>query len=660
MKHSIPMILLAAVLPLAATPAQISSPAPVSPALLKAVGTSAATVQSLPYLRNTRQRFQTSVVLGGIRRTLDLYPHSLRAPGYKVFLDDGKSLREVAPPVETTYTGMVVGIADSILAFSVYDGQLTGQIHYGKQAWTIEPVNKFIKTASPRDHVVHGAVGRGIDLAKPHATLNQCDLSADFDNDFYKANGSNVNQTLAAGGAIMAVVDLIYRRDCEICYRGPNSIIRTTATYTKGPDACALLAEMESRWNTNHGNFPRDAALLFSGVQPTRTSALHCGNAKSICNLAKAYVVTNAYAPLSLNNKAVNLSRALAATWGATTCLDTKPICTLLCWNVTPCMVFGPKASAAMKQYKNSLTCLSVCQGCQHKAEYTYFGTGCKGTGSGGGGACLELNWTQTGLVGGTQGFEQVALPAKSGAQPMTIQAVEFRCGATANQTASMTVHVWASNRGPTTELGSSPSISLSAGTAVYRGTLSKAVTIPANTNFYVGYTVPIQHQNKFRPPLSFSSGTPVQPCVKFQKTAPSWNCSGMFLRYNYRVICNGKNATPLLTSELPRIGRAYELKVERARPTAIAALFQAITSTSIDLTAAGAPGCTLYVDLGSIFDIQGVATNGAGTAVFKQVLPNDTQFCGIKFNQQVIVHDPGANRLTWVLTRRGEPKTGQ
>ncbi|HMQ22888.1 MAG TPA: hypothetical protein PKE00_10395, partial [Planctomycetota bacterium] len=64
--------------------------------------------------------------------------------------------------------------------------------------------------------------------------------------------------------------------------------------------------------------------------------------------------------------------------------------------------------------------------------------------------------------------------------------------------------------------------------------------------------------------------------------------------------------------------------------------------------------------DLVTTFDIQGVATDGAGNAVFNQVLPNDAQFCGISFNHQVVINDPSANSLMWVFTRRGEPKTGQ
>lgn len=124
-------------------------------------------------------------------------------------------------------------------------------------------------------------------------------------------------------------------------------------------------------------------------------------------------------------------------------------------------------------------------------------------------------------------------------------------------------------------------------------------------------------------------------------------------------VMCFCPGSIPLLSAtSLPKLGGGLTVEISSAKPTALCLLMHAISAINLDLTKAGMPGCSLYVN--NNFHVQAAVANAAGKATFGAFpIPNNVLFCGVQFYQQGIVVDPGTNALGLVLTRRGIPTVG-
>lgn len=128
-----------------------------------------------------------------------------------------------------------------------------------------------------------------------------------------------------------------------------------------------------------------------------------------------------------------------------------------------------------------------------------------------------------------------------------------------------------------------------------------------------------------------------------------------------FGVGCKGSglgNGVPVLTATgTPKLGTDFGISVFNARTNAPAIALHNITATAIDLTNAGAPGCSLYVQ--NTFYSSVAVTNAIGAANFGRLrIPNLAALCGVRFYDQIVVIDPG-NQLGLVFTRRGEPVLG-
>jgi hypothetical protein len=234
--------------------------------------------------------------------TLDLNPHSIRAPGYRLSqqLADG-SIVPVTPGVERTLRGAVREAPGSTVGASLLEDGLYAVIVLpdGDTIW-VEPVDPALPGSRPGHHAVYhnddiipsggrcaateewileqASLGRGsAPLHDGHADDDEPDLppgplaaqyycaelACDADYYYYLDYGS-VEAVEERINTVINAVNAQYQDDVEISHVITEIIVRTSPTYTTS-DPEQLLYQFRSRWQAQHGNVQRDMAHLFTG-----------------------------------------------------------------------------------------------------------------------------------------------------------------------------------------------------------------------------------------------------------------------------------------------------------------------------------------------------------------------------------------------------------
>jgi hypothetical protein len=109
-------------------------------------------------------------------------------------------------------------------------------------------------------------------------------------------------------------------------------------------------------------------------------------------------------------------------------------------------------------------------------------------------------------------------------------------------------------------------------------------------------------------------------------------------------------------------VNTAFHVTLDRALPNSVAVLFLGSNSQwngiplPLDLTPAGAPGCTLLV---SATGIQTVGTTAGGLGLATLVIPGDPSLVGTRFYNQFAVLDPAANALQLAFSNGGAALIG-
>jgi len=245
---------------------------------------------------------RTTLPIAGIFYTLDLMPYSVRSADYRLRqqLADG-SIVTVVPGPERTLRGVIDGVPGSAVGASLLEDGLYAVILLpdGEKYW-LEPVDASLPAARPGLHVLyhnddmispgglcgvdaqwiaekaalgHGALpfhdepaaGEGPDFPPgPLAGQHHCaELACDADYYYYLSYGS-VEAVENRINAVINAVNTQYQDDVDIHHVITEIIVRTTQTYnTNNPEQ--LLYDFRARWQSQHGNVPRDMAHLFTG-----------------------------------------------------------------------------------------------------------------------------------------------------------------------------------------------------------------------------------------------------------------------------------------------------------------------------------------------------------------------------------------------------------
>ncbi len=126
---------------------------------------------------------------------------------------------------------------------------------------------------------------------------------------------------------------------------------------------------------------------------------------------------------------------------------------------------------------------------------------------------------------------------------------------------------------------------------------------------------------------------------------------------------CAGTLGVPALSSsDLPRLGQPFDSSVQNVPAAANAFGVLGFSDTDfgglglpVDLGAIGMTGCTLYTSIETSTQL----TQAASVATWTLLIPNDAGLLGLRFYQQAILADPGANPLGATASNAGSGTIG-
>jgi hypothetical protein len=342
-----------------------SSEALVDPAVKQAVHDQLQlgrfTVQNLATTSKPRE-LEISVLLAGQPYQIVLQKHSLRAPGFRVVVQelDG-AFRDVPAPDSQTYRGYVNGCGGSSVVASITEGRIHAFVCLGDASdstWVIEPLQTVLAGAEARHHVVYNTEDLGgesgvcgnhdVPLAgDPGATpMNNttalmdvlaCRIACDADYDYYVLNGSSVSNTLADIETILNGVSAIYERDIHLSFQLTEIIVRTaepdpySSTTVDG-----LLSQFRLDWQNNHQDIPRDIAHLFTG----KSFGTILGNSYTdqVCPAFNHYSLVRSRWQTDLGKRIALSAHEIGHSFDAYHCdYDADPRCKIMCPNLGGC-----------------------------------------------------------------------------------------------------------------------------------------------------------------------------------------------------------------------------------------------------------------------------------------------------------------------------------
>jgi hypothetical protein len=367
------------VLLLLAVPAQPPVPTFPAPAeVLAAFHLRAACVQNLTLPASAGPAFTVRIDLGGATHILELRPHDVRSADFRLLVDDGTGVRQLATPASVTYRGEVVGLAGSDVAGTLIDGQLSATIwlHDGT-LWAVQPLRTELPALPRQSHVVYrardvvhpdarcgvGLAARGVAIGQggggAPAALKIAEIAVDADRAYYARYGSNVTTVQNQVTSVINSMSVIYRRDVEIDYSITAILVRTTNIYSWTGDLCNLLSQFGNYWASNHGAVRRDLAHLFTG-EGSFSGVIGCAYLGVVCTNS-AYGSSKAFSANLTTNVGL-VAHEVGHNWNAPHC-DSTPPCHIMCSGLGGCAgnisSFEPTTASRIIAFKNTRTCLS-------------------------------------------------------------------------------------------------------------------------------------------------------------------------------------------------------------------------------------------------------------------------------------------------------------
>jgi len=340
--------------------------------------------------------FQAEFDFKGERYTVALDRHSVRAPGYKVLIDDGTGvLREVPAPPVSTYRGEVLELPGSTVTATLNGVGLDAQIALpGKanETWTIQPLAGVVNGQPEGMHVVFSSddllvppyecglddvLGDDHDHDHPAPTptpradiIAEAELAWDVDFQAFQELGSSVNQSIAEVEGITNNVNIAYERDVEITHSIVFTIVRTSAAsnpYTTG-EIGPFLNQVSAEWTGPQGSVQRDLVHVLTGRDLTSN-----GNSGVIGVAPGLGVVCNQNLGIAISENLSNsffetglVAHELGHDWSAPHCNQSPNVtnpCNIMCSGLGGCdglgqPNFGPGAIGFITNHRDQIPCL--------------------------------------------------------------------------------------------------------------------------------------------------------------------------------------------------------------------------------------------------------------------------------------------------------------
>jgi hypothetical protein len=358
----------------------------------QALALTAYTVQNIDLPPQTGAPFTVHLTLAGQAVDVDLTPHSVRAPGFKVMVQDGDgTLHEIPAPPVNTYVGSIEQdpagtAAGGLNAAGLSLVLITGQ-GPARQSWFIQPLADAIPGSPPNAHVVYREQDRvkldarcGTDepaahLPRPDLRLPGtvpggtdaplvCEIACEADFEFYSLNGQNTTTTTNDINTVIAQVSQIYTNDVNVQFQITQVIIRTSAAtnpYTTN-DPSALLNQMTAYWQNNHANVPRDIAHLFTG-RAINGSVIGIAWISGVCSFSIGYGLVESRFTTNMAYRVGLSAHELGHNFSAQHCDSVCNPCYIMCSGLGGCngvvTTFEPCNRTVISNYAQTRPCLA-------------------------------------------------------------------------------------------------------------------------------------------------------------------------------------------------------------------------------------------------------------------------------------------------------------
>ncbi|MGE3163307.1 MAG: M12 family metallo-peptidase [Planctomycetota bacterium] len=345
--------------------------------------------------------FGLTISVEGEPMTLELIPHSVRAPDFEVREVDGGQATVVDPGAVRTFRGSVAEHKGSVVAGGLLEDGLWARILLadGSSFW-IEPVAGRVPGYGASAHVVYrgeavisrGACGiQGVTItpAVPQGgvgcTGSFCitDIACDADVEFFNAHGASTSRVDNRIETVINIVALQFERDVQITYRITTILVRTTEPDPYGStNPNTLLDQLRAQWNTNHGGIVRDTVHLFTGRE-LDGNIIGIAFVGVMCS-ADAYGLSQSDWSTNFASVTDLTAHELGHNWNANHCTCASPDFTMNP-SITGANRFRnsgtPNSTADIIAHRDSVTCLvggltnDDCKNALEVCPGTYFGT---------------------------------------------------------------------------------------------------------------------------------------------------------------------------------------------------------------------------------------------------------------------------------------------
>jgi hypothetical protein len=351
------------------------------------LGVSEFTPRELVLPQTGWEPFRVRLPIGGRELDVTFTPRSIRGDGFRVLVqDEAGVLREVEPPPEATYWGVVEGEPQAVVAGSLVEGKLHGFVRLNSEAggsWSIQPLSEVLPGAPAMAHIItrdiHAVAGPwkcGVsDRPRPFSVPRNsggaatdaplaCQIACDADHEFYIANGSSVPNTTNDISSVINGMGAIYQSDANVAFVIGTVIVRQSPTqpYTSSV-AGTLLDQFRAEWNTTQTGTQRDTAHLFTGKE-IDGATIGLAYVGVICNSTFGYGFSQSRFTLNFANRVGVTSHEIGHNFNLDHCdggAACSP-CRIMCSGIGGCTgvvtSFGCSTSALIS-YAGTRACLT-------------------------------------------------------------------------------------------------------------------------------------------------------------------------------------------------------------------------------------------------------------------------------------------------------------
>ncbi len=342
-------------------------------------------LQNIEFRTPAERILRTTVSLAGTVHTLTLWPHSLRAEDFKLLVQgpDGE-LREVEPPPIRTYRGVVDGLANSRVAASIIDGEMSAMLVLPDDTlWGIQPLRSIEPGAAPETHLIYRAEdwrpaeeyscgtdetplpSPSVPSAPARATthVKVTEIAIDADVEFVRSrNIGSAQRAVTDIETVMNTVEAIYERQLDIAYEITAIVIRAAEPDPySSTDPAELLGQVRQEWNRRLRHIRRDVTHLMTGKN-LRGNVIGIALLRTICTRSQAYGLSQSVFTSDLIRRACLTAHELGHSWGAVHCdgdADCGIMCSVLGRCSGDCSNFGARAVEAISETRDTRPCLT-------------------------------------------------------------------------------------------------------------------------------------------------------------------------------------------------------------------------------------------------------------------------------------------------------------